>query len=365
MPALSVIIPTYNEAAHVVALADSLACILADIDYELIFVDDSSDATPVLLAALAQTNPRLSYLHRSRRGLGSAIVAGFGLCSGANIAVLDADFQHPPALLIPMFAALTEADVVIPSRFLPGGDAGHLSRRYQLLSFLARSLSKAVLRRLRPFSDPIGGLFMFRSSVIAGVRFRPLGWKILAEVLVRGRYASVVELPYRFSPRPQAASKLGWRDSFSYLAHLLRLVFDSPQDRRFLLFSIVGASGFAVDLSLYTLAIHFGAPVVLSGFLSALCAMAWNFTWNDLVTWRTNRHVHVSLRALKYVAVSLVGIAISTSTLALTYQLLHFHPLAAKLVGIILAVTWNYLINSHWTWREPQGVPVLVTRAAA
>jgi dolichol-phosphate mannosyltransferase len=362
MPALSVIVPTYNEEANVESLIAALQRSLAGIDYELIFIDDSSDSTPELLSRLAQVNPHLRYLHRDRRGLGSAVVDGFALAKGEALAVLDADFQHPPSLLRPMLTALREADLVIPSRFIAGGNDGSLAWSGKLASWTARYLGKATLRRLRPISDPTSGLFMFKSSVIKGVRFRPLGWKVLAEVLVRGHYRSVIELPYRLAPRAGGTTKLSWRQAPAFLAHLLRFVLDSPRDRRFFLFALVGLSGFMVDFGLYGLAIHLGFPVITSGFFSALCAMVWNFTWNDLVTWRTNHHVHISLRALKYAAVSLTGIAISTSTLALTYQLLHFHPLLAKLTGIGLAVGWNYFINSHWTWREKASAPVLVTR---
>ena len=365
VPTLSVIIPTYNEEANVANLAKALAAVLTGIDYELIFVDDSTDTTPLLLAQLAQANARLRYLHRNVRGLGRALVAGLMAAHGDILAILDADFQHPPALLLPMLTAISDgADLVLPSRFLPGGSDGGLSRSRQLVSLGARYLGKALLRPLRPISDPTGGLIMFRSSVIDGVQFRPLSWKIPAEILVRGHYQRVVEIPYRFSVRAAGTSKLNARESFNYLIHLLRLVLDSPRDRRFFLFALVGTSGFLVDISLYSLALHLHAPVIASGFFSATCAMIWNFTWNDLVTWRANHHARISVRALKYAAVSSAGIAISTSTLALAYQLLHFQPLPAKLLGIILAITWNYLLNSHWTWREPSLAPILVTRVS-
>jgi dolichol-phosphate mannosyltransferase len=363
VPTLSVIIPTYNEEANVTHLADSLASILEGIDYELVFVDDSADSTPRILERLTLSNPRLRYLHRSQRGLGTAIVAGFGLASGDVLAVIDADFQHPPTLLPRMLAAIQQgADVVIPSRFIPGGDDGGLSIGRKLVSATARYIGKLALKALRPISDPTGGFIMFRASVIKGVRFRPLSWKVPAEVLVRGRYQKVIEIPYHFSPRRAGVSKLTGRETINYLLHVLHLVSDSPPDRRFFLFACVGGSGFLVDIGLYTLAIHFGAPVIISGFASALCAMVWNFTWNDLVTWRENHHIHISVRALKYAAISTVGIGISTSTLAFSYQFLHFAPLPAKLSGIALAIIWNYLLNSRWTWRAPISTKVMVTR---
>jgi putative flippase GtrA len=203
---------------------------------------------------------------------------------------------------------------------------------------------------------------MLRKEVIEGVRFRPLSWKVLAEILIRGRYRHIVELPYTFLPRAAGTSKLTSRESFNYLIHLLHLVLDSPRDRRFFFWALVGASGFCIDFGLYGLAIHFGTPVVITGAASALCAMVWTFTWNDLITWRHNRHVHISVRAVKYATVSLVAIAISTTTLALTYQSLHFHPLVAKLLGITLAAIWNYMLNSRWTWKEKPSRPVLVTQ---
>ena len=122
-PYLSIVVPTYNERENVVRLAGCLADVMKDRSYELIFVDDSTDDTPFILDKLAASNPRVRCVRRTNeRGLGTAVVKGFEACRGRVVAVMDADFQHPPELLPMMLKTIdSNADIVIPSRFIPGG----------------------------------------------------------------------------------------------------------------------------------------------------------------------------------------------------------------------------------------------------
>ncbi|HEX3016150.1 MAG TPA: polyprenol monophosphomannose synthase [Desulfobacteria bacterium] len=232
---LSVIVPTYNESQNVSLLSSLVAQVLAAIDYELIFVDDSTDNTPQVLEELRGQDSHVRYLHREgERGLGTAVVNGFRIAKGEFIAVMDADLQHPPEALPAMLKAIQAgADLVIPSRFRSGGSDGGLKLHRKLVSWVARVCGKVLLKRLRGISDPTGGFFMLRRQVIERVSLNPIGWKILIEVLVRGDYQQVAELPYTFAPRAHNISKMGWREQFEYLQHLIRLVERSPEDRLF------------------------------------------------------------------------------------------------------------------------------------
>jgi dolichol-phosphate mannosyltransferase len=149
---------------------------------------------------------------------------------GSYVCVLDADLQHPPARIPEMLATArsTGADIVIASRYIPGGSAGGLGG--PLRKFYSRGLkllSQMVFpRRLAGISDPLGGYFLLRRSVVQGTNLRPLGYKILLEILVRCQWQRVSEVPYRFELRQHGDSKANIRQGLQFLQHLAILVWD-------------------------------------------------------------------------------------------------------------------------------------------
>jgi dolichol-phosphate mannosyltransferase len=232
---LTLIVPTFNEGGNVVLLASLVSEEMEKAghrDFEILFVDDSTDDTPRILEGLARENPHVRFVHRAgERGLGTAIVRGFSEARGKILAVMDGDLQHPPDLLPAMLSlVLSGYDFVIPSRFIPGGNDGGLSLPRKIVSWTARWMAKILLRRVRKISDPTGGVFMFRREVIAGLVFHAGSWKILIEVLVRGHYARIAEIPYRFRARELGSSKLTAAAQADYVRHLVALFFcrDAP-----------------------------------------------------------------------------------------------------------------------------------------
>ena len=125
-PVLSIVVPTYNERDR---LADLVAEVFdawreAGVDGELVIVDDNSpDGTGALADTLAEQH-RITVLHRAGKlGLGTAVVAGFQAASAPIVGVIDADLSHPARALPRMLAVMRdeEADMVIGSRYIPGG----------------------------------------------------------------------------------------------------------------------------------------------------------------------------------------------------------------------------------------------------
>ncbi|MDD3269814.1 MAG: glycosyltransferase family 2 protein [Syntrophomonadaceae bacterium] len=348
---LSVVIPTYNERENVIKIAQYVEQTLR-IDYEIIFVDDSNDDTPIILEHLIKSDPHVRYEHRENaRGLGTAVVRGFEIARGDTIAVMDADLQHPPELLTYMFKAIESGfDIVVPSRFIPGGDDGGLNLNRKIVSATARYIGKAALKKLRPISDATSGFFMFRKDVIKGVTLRPIGWKILIEVLARGNYARVAEIPYQFMPRAAGESKMSMQEQWNYLRHLLRLISDSPEDRRFYFFAMVGLSGVFVNMFIYYILTRLGFEVKLAGLISAMVAMLINFLLNDKITWANVGNNSVLTRGIRYIITSLFGIGINIGVLHFFYYNFKFNHILSNLIGISCAVGWNYLINNFWTW---------------
>jgi len=226
MNKVSVVVPTFNESQNVGPLANQIDYALKGIPYEIIFVDDSKDDTPDYIRRVMEENPNVRLEHRvNETGLATAVLKGFTLAEGDYIAVMDADLQHPPIILKYMYYALESGfEFCVPSRFIPGGSDGGLGPYRKLVSGVARYIGKIALPCLRKITDPTSGLFMFKRDAIKDADLRPIGWKIMVEVLAMGNYSSVIEIPYKFQARPTGESKLSSKVTFEYLKQVADLM---------------------------------------------------------------------------------------------------------------------------------------------
>lgn len=236
-PDLTVVVPTRNEAQNVDELVrrTSLALDAAGLRWELLLVDDSDDDTPARARWHRGQGLPVRVLHRPAGervdGLSGAVLEGFRTAAGELLAVMDADLQHPPEVLVPLVQALAGgADIAIASRYCAGAGSDAVDgldgpwRR--TVSRVCRWLVWVVRPRLWRVRDPLGGFFVVRRDVLAGVVLRPTGYKILLELLARGAWRRVVEVPYRFAPRRAGTSKSELTQGVIFLRHLLRLVTD-------------------------------------------------------------------------------------------------------------------------------------------
>ena len=239
---ITVIIPTFNERNNTLVIADRINKVMGASDYEVLFVDDSTDDTEQILKSLSRRDPHVKYIHRdNERGLATAVVRGFKEARGDIVAVMDADLQHPPELLPLMVEGIMNGhDIVIPSRFIPGGDDGGLNFFRKMISFTARRIASISLKSLRHLTDVTSGVFMIRKEVIHDAQLSPIGWKILIEILVKGHYQSILEIPYAFQARSIGDSKMSIREQVNYLRHIVRIIYDKPSEARFLMFSLFG-----------------------------------------------------------------------------------------------------------------------------
>ena len=291
---ISIVLPTYDEARSIqeTLRRASEALRKAGKEHELIVVDDSSpDGTADLAEALAGEIPVRVLRRHGRRGLATAVVDGWGMARGEVLGVMDADLQHPPEVLARLASALGDpaVDVAIASRSGPGGGAAEeWSWARRLAAWAARHLAACVLpRTLAEVSDPMSGMFLVRSGALQGVRLEPAGYKILLEVLGKAHYRALVEVPFVFQARNVGSSKLGWRESLQYLAHLGRLAGATGQLRSWVRYAAVGLSGAVVNVGLLVfLAKRLEWPV--GGALAAAISVALvnNFFWNWLFTFR-------------------------------------------------------------------------------
>ncbi len=222
---LSVVVPSFNEGGNVRNLVTQIDKALKGIEYEIVFVDDSTDNTPEIIREVSEDFPGVRLIHReNEKGLATAVLLGFREAKGDYLACIDADLQHPPITLKYMYHALEEgADVCVPSRFLPGGSDGGLNSYRKAVSWTARKIGQKILPPLAKLSDPTSGLFMIKRQVIEGVELRPIGWKIMIEVIAMGNFDILVEIPYRFSERQSGESKLSKDATMQYLQQVKEL----------------------------------------------------------------------------------------------------------------------------------------------
>ncbi|HTH71376.1 MAG TPA: polyprenol monophosphomannose synthase [Candidatus Saccharimonadales bacterium] len=221
---LSVVVPTYNEVGSVPKLAERLHAALGARDWELVIVDDGSpDGTADIAAALAPRIPTNVVRRAGKGGLASAVIAGFAAARGDILVVMDADLSHPPELVPALLSAIEDgADLAVGSRYVAGGGVEDWPMKRQIVSRVACLMGSVLV----PVSDATSGFFALRRSVIDGVTLNPIGFKIGFEVIARGRYRSVVEVPYTFRDRELGASKFGRREVGQYVVQLGQIARD-------------------------------------------------------------------------------------------------------------------------------------------
>jgi dolichol-phosphate mannosyltransferase len=210
-----VILPTYNEAENLERIVGAVLEHLPGSGRVLVVDDSSPDGTGEIADQLAASNRSISVLHRRRKeGLGPAYLAGFGVAldSGAQrIVEMDADFSHDPAYLPRLIGAADHFDLVIGSRYVPGGgvtDWGPIRR------FISRGGSSyARLALGLPIQDLTGGFKCFRREVLEAINLETIearGYAFQVETTYRAIRAGfrVVEIPIVFKDRADGTSKM-------------------------------------------------------------------------------------------------------------------------------------------------------------
>ncbi len=211
------VIPTYNEVKNIKPLIEEIYAQIdtARIQLDILIVDDNSpDGTADEVRRMAAVYPVDVLVREGKMGLGSAVRAGFAHTESPYILVMDADMSHDPSVLNVMFEALLAHDIVIGSRFLSESYVQDWKPARKALSYIGVWMAKHLTR----VEDPLSGYFAIRRDVISGVALTTVGYKILFEILIKGRYDSVTEIPFTFRIRTESVSKLNvseYRQFFS------------------------------------------------------------------------------------------------------------------------------------------------------
>lgn len=272
---VSLIIPTRNEAPNIEPLLERIAAAVPEVTIEVLFVDDSDDNTPQMIAQVA---PQFPFLVRAvvrpparRNGLSGAVVEGFRAARGEWLCVMDADLQHPPELIPQLLARAQEAraDMVVGSRKADWSGPLGLSRRRAMISQLLTLLARAWFPRLlKNVSDPLTGLFLVRRAAVDVAALRPDGFKILLEILIRCPGLRVSEIHFDFAGRYEGESKADFQEGMRFFRHLLRLRLTANQS--FPRLVLVALASVGLDAVAFTLLIqHTSLPWWLAAALLA------------------------------------------------------------------------------------------------
>ncbi len=209
-PRLSIVLGTLNEHENLPVLLDEIARQRLP-PFEVIVVDDgSTDGTREFLETAAMQAPWLRPIfHDGRQTLTPAQCQGIAQAKGEFVLIMDADLQHPTSIIPAMVSELGSGnDLVIATRYGPGGSPGQRSLLRAVISRGAEVIVRTLVPPARGVTDPVSGFFAFRRG-----RFQPLdprfrGYKLLLFLLVMHRGRKIREVPYRFQSRANGTSKI-------------------------------------------------------------------------------------------------------------------------------------------------------------
>jgi dolichol-phosphate mannosyltransferase len=252
------------------------------------------------------------------------------------------------------------ADLAVASRHIEGGGVSDWSALRRVLSRVAQLFGLLILPEVvGRVTDPMSGYFMVRRTAIQGVELSPIGYKILVEVLGRGKCTWIGEVPYVFRERVQGESKVSRKVYIDYLRHLLRLRLARLPVSRFMRFAVVGLSGVVVDMGLLFLLSDpstLGWGLTRSKLIAAELAILNNFIWNDFWTFGDisahQRQPRQRLRRFaKFQLICLGGLALNTALLNLQFNLLGMNRYLANAIAIAAVTGWNFYLNLKLSWR--------------
>jgi len=200
---LSVVIPALGEGENLTLLLPELRVALDSLDlrHEILVVTAATDAETMSAAEAAGAQ----VVVQAERGYGGALLTGFAKAAGAFILTMDADLSHPVPFIRAIWQARTGAEVVIASRYTPGGKAEMPRGRYLLSKILNGVFSRGLSLHVRDMSS---GFRLYRADVVKNLRLSARDFDVLQEILVRA-YAEgweSIEVPFEYRPRRHGSS---------------------------------------------------------------------------------------------------------------------------------------------------------------
>jgi len=306
---VSIIIPTFNESQNILKILKSIGDYLPkNIITEAIVVDDNSpDGTGTIVDDYLKNLKKaagytIDVIHRTaKKGLSSAILRGIQQARGETIVVMDSDFSHPPQIIPRLLDALRkyQCDVVVASRYVKEGKINGWPLKRKLLSKIATIIAKKGLG-VKP-ADPMSGFFAFKRPIIKDIKFDAIGFKMLLEILVKTKGVTIKEIPYTFTDRKFGSSKVTIRTVLDYINAVWKLY-------------------------------RFGKSVVKDEKRSSVRFLS---------------------KAARFFTVGASGLGVNfLFSFLLANQISDFWYLHANIIGIIVSMTTNFILNKVWTFED-------------
>jgi dolichol-phosphate mannosyltransferase len=356
-PELCIVVPVFDECANVEPLVSELIAALGKINWEVIFVDDDSpDGTANRVRDLARKSNRVRCVQRiGRRGLSTACIEGMLASAAPYLAVMDGDLQHDPKVLPKMLEALKSGDteLVVGSRYADGGSLGNWDSAREKISRIATRLGRTIVPAT--LRDPMSGFFMLRRSLLEAAvhNLSGLGFKILLDIFSSSpRPVVFQEIPFVFRTRQSGESKLDSQVVWEYLMLLADKLIGRYMPIRFLSFILIGGLGLVIHLTVLRLGMSLlPAPFVVSQSIATFAAIVFNFTMNNVLTYRDKRRHGWNWVAglISFSVICGVG-AVANIGIASYLFAQHSAWFWAAIAGSLTGAVWNYAVTSVYTW---------------
>ena len=360
--ALSVIVPTRNEAGNVEKLLTSIRNAFYGTSIEVIFVDDSTDETPQVVEASREHFPfqHIRLIHRLPEeqlgGLGGAVVTGLKAAQADYACVMDGDLQHPPEIVPVLLKTAIEkqADLVVATRRSDDSQVTGLSTARNLISKGLDLIARVFFpRQLHGVSDPLTGFFLVRVKAVDLEALRPKGFKILMEILVRNPKLRKAEVPFHFGQRFTGESKASASEAFKYLNLLWTMRFGEGS-LRFAGFAMVGLSGILVNsLFVFLATDKLHIYYLFSAGIATVASTLWNFGLTEALVYRTKNQAQGFARRLGlFFVMNTLALALRTPMIYLMTTLLGVYYVASNLISLVVLTVLRFLLADNLIWGQ-------------
>ncbi len=360
-PALSIVIPTFNEKENITKIFERLKTILKNISHEIIFVDDNSpDGTSREIKNLMQKSANIHLIQRiGRRGLSGAVIEGIYAANSKLVAVMDCDLQHDEDKLLDMrdlFSKNASLDIVIGSRFTEKSEISE--KAFSKIRELGSKITTMLVKRLLNIdsSDPLSGFFMVKKETFlkCSDSLQSQGFKVLADFLATsGRDIEIQEIGYKFKNRVAGESKMSLVTALELTGLVLSQILKGKVSIRFILFSMVGLSGVLVQLLITGFAMLIIAQFATSQTLGIIAAMTSNYFLNNYITFNERRLKSLDLIRGLFSFYLICSLGAFTNLAVATYIFgFSSNWLISSMVGAIFGAVWNFTLTSIFTWKS-------------
>ena len=200
--------------------------------------------------------------------------------------------------------------------------------------------------------DPMTGFFMIKKDVIKEADLNPKGFKILLEIIIKGKYKNIKEIPITFINRVEGKSKAGTKEIFYYLQNLAGyLPYKKNVIKEFVKFGIIGGIGTLVNIAiLYLLTEKAGVYYLISAIFSFIVAVSGNFILNKIWTFKESVKLEIGKKYLQFGLVGISALLVNLFFLYVFTEIFGIYYIISQILAIGIALIINFLGNKIWTF---------------